>query len=168
MSESYPTYELLDEELDKLPKHAQRDPWIWRYAIAYLRIAAEAKYRPCAPSDGFGNIQLDDTAYKSRDQVKREAFLFGIRCVQEETYGCAPTTVAWRGVVNGHTGVAGRFALEAAKAFNGGGDFDPLGIKLLRMALAEAERKCIAEPKGKMDSIENEVREEWVEKALKA
>jgi hypothetical protein len=157
---TYPTESFITEEFNKLSKVSQEDQWIWRYGFVYLKMAA-AGYRPCAPSDGCGNIQLDDTAFMSRDQLWREAFLFGIRCLKQEDYECAPTTLTVYGVVNGTTGAASRLAIEAATVFNGGSDGDELGIKLLRMALDEAERKvCEDTTKAR--------REELITKALNA
>jgi len=136
MSECYPTWDKVQEELEE-ELEGRRDPWIWRHALTYLRMAAEANYRPAAPSDGLGNIQLDDNTLALRDQLEREAFMFGIRCVAEEKkltvhYGC----------VDCRTGEASRLAVEAAKCLNAGEDINKTGVLLLRMALRAAEREA--------------------------
>jgi hypothetical protein len=59
-----------------------------RYGEAYLRMAEEAHYRPQAPSDGCGNLQLTLEEVKDPDRLKREAVTYALGFAREEG-GCA-------------------------------------------------------------------------------
>src|SRR5713101_829886 len=54
-----------------------------RFAQAYLMMA-HAQYRPAAPSDGFGNIQLTTDEYNDRERLYREAVQYAAAFNREE------------------------------------------------------------------------------------
>jgi hypothetical protein len=104
------------------------DPRAARYRQAYLAMASF--YRPQAPSDGFGAIQL--TAEQCRDQgrLEQEATEYAIAFNNEENIGSFCI-----GVSNYRTNKAFIWTIEAARCLAGGGDIE--ARKLLRMAVAE-------------------------------
>lgn len=94
--------------------------------MAYLRMAAEARYRPAAPSDGCGNstvplAELDINAealdYAQRFSAEEDAQTFNLGCCDFPT---RPAAV---------------FAIEAVRCLMG---CEPdIALRLLRMAVAE-------------------------------
>lgn len=95
---------------------------------AYRRMAAEARYRPAAPSDGFGNITV---AEKDLD-LEREATKYTAGFIAEED-----TNTYHLGCPNYSQRTAFIFALEGARACCSA---DPeLALRLLRMAVADLE-----------------------------
>lgn len=55
-----------------------------RICEAYLRMAREAKYRPAAPSDGFGNIQLSKSELEDEYRLAKEAGKYANQFLKEE------------------------------------------------------------------------------------
>jgi hypothetical protein len=101
-----------------------------RFAQAYL-IMARAKYRPAAPSDGLGNIQLSRSEQNDQDALYLEAVKYAAAFNREEDghdgfhIGCS----------NWETNRAFILAIEAARLLAGGGDDHAL--RLLRLAIKE-------------------------------
>ncbi len=97
-------------------------------ADAYRRMAVEARYRPAAPSDGFGNITVAEELL----DLDAEAREYAARWWQQEdkrrfTLGCA----------NYEERTAMIFALEAARFCCSGLGSRPFARQLLEMALEE-------------------------------
>jgi hypothetical protein len=99
---------------------------------AYKRMAREARYRPAAPSDGFGHITMplaeldldaEALAYAQswwRDEERQEFYI-----------GCC----------NGSTRSATVFAIEAARQMCGGSDGDATALRLLELAVRELRQQ---------------------------
>jgi hypothetical protein len=97
---------------------------------AYEAMAAKAKYRPAAPSDGLGNIAVPieelnlhkEAAEYARDWWKEEDNQsFHIGCCDEPT---RPATI---------------FAIEAARNMCGGIGGRQTALRLLKLAVKELE-----------------------------
>lgn len=104
------------------------EPWFDQITGAYRRMAAEARYRPQAPSDGCGNISCPVEEL----DLDLEADEYGFRWWREEedcqyAIGCA----------NYPTRPALIFAVEAARCLCG--TQDDVALRLLRMAVAALE-----------------------------
>jgi hypothetical protein len=54
-----------------------------RFAQAYLMLA-RCKYRPAAPSDGFGNIQLSPEQCRDEERQYAEAVTYAMRFARED------------------------------------------------------------------------------------
>lgn len=106
----------------------------FRIAEAYLRMAQIAKYRPRAPSDGFGGICLSDAELQDREILLKESVLYANDFIAEEN-----TCKFWIGVSSYATNRAFVFAIEAARLLCSGSD-DDRASKLLKMALAEIRK----------------------------
>jgi hypothetical protein len=106
---------------------------VLRFAQTYLMMAG-AKYRPAAPSDGMGNIQLTKAEYDDRGFLYREAVEYAAAFNQEEDadngfhIGCS----------NWETNRAFILSIEAARLLAGGGDDH--AVRLLRLAIKEIAR----------------------------
>ena len=106
---------------------------------AYLMMAEEARYRPAAPSDGFGNIQLSKKQLGDRQRLAKEAMVYARRFIDEED-GRAFNI----GVSNYRTNRAFVYVIEAARCLCGAAD--DVAATLLEMARDEiaANRKGTA------------------------
>lgn len=107
-----------------------------RIADAYRQMAADAKYRPAAPGDGFGGIFLDSDQVADQHILQREALKYAEHFQKEEdacdfSIGCSCFDTV-RAFV---------YTIEAARCLCAGTDFENVAGKLLRMALAELEGK---------------------------
>jgi hypothetical protein len=108
------------------------DPRLQRIREAYLKMARDALYRPQAPEDGFGNIQLTRAELSDLGRLEREATAFAIGFLRQED------ELTFRiGCSDFRTSCALVFVIEAARQLCTG----PAGIlvaeKLLAMARAE-------------------------------
>jgi hypothetical protein len=101
-----------------------------RIIQAYKRMALDAKYRPMAPGDGFGNVFLDREQLSNRDLLYEEAEDYMERFIEEED-----THSFHIGVSNCSTVRAFVYTIEAARCLCAGSDFDKLSEKLLKMAV---------------------------------
>jgi hypothetical protein len=110
-------------------------PW-HRFREAYLRMANEARYRPQAPSDGCGNIQLTPEEYQDPDRLEQEASAYATRFLKEEN-----TLKFGIGCSDYQTNRAFMFAIEAARLLAGGLGSEPYAIKLLKLAIEDVERE---------------------------
>jgi hypothetical protein len=54
---------------------------------AYLQMTKKAKYRPGAPSDGFGGIRLGESELKDSERLADEAYDYATRFIAEENTG---------------------------------------------------------------------------------
>jgi hypothetical protein len=105
-----------------------------RIQEAYLQMAERAKFRPQAPSDGMGNIQLSDEDLTDPKRLAKEATEYADRFVKEENtqqfdIGCSDFT----------TNRAFVYTIEAAKALCTGAHGIATALELLRMAVADVE-----------------------------
>ncbi len=105
---------------------------LMRFAQAYLMMAG-AQYRPAAPSDGCGNIQLTTDEYNDRERLYREAVQYAAAFNREEDQdrdfhiGCS----------NWETNRAFVLSIEAARLLASGSDGDEYALRLLRLAIQE-------------------------------
>lgn len=95
-------------------------------ASAYARMARVARYRPSAPSDGFGNVQVDEEQLNVSDEQARYV---------EQWWTEEQTDSYWVGVPNYVDRHALIYIIEAARTLNGGNP--DVTARLLKMALAE-------------------------------
>lgn len=113
---------------------------VTQIADAYKRMATEARYRPEAPSDGFGNITMpleeldldaEANAYAQRwwDQEEEATFLLG--CANHRD---RPPMI---------------YALEAARLCCSGGDSPRFALQLAKMAVAELEQQLAEHKRGR-------------------
>jgi hypothetical protein len=100
-----------------------------RFAEAYL-IMAGVKYRPAAPSDGCGNIQLSPDQFKARDRLYREAVKYAVDFYREED-----SLSFWIGCSNFNTNRAFVLSIEAARLLAGCGETH--AVRLLELAIKE-------------------------------
>jgi len=103
-----------------------------RFKEAYRQMAKVARYRPAAPSDGYGNITVK---WNDPDDLEKEARRYAKKIYKQDenglfkVYGCA----------NFSTKRALVYVLEAAKNLCSGDDEDAL--KLLDMAITDIKTK---------------------------
>jgi hypothetical protein len=62
----------------------QIDPRFFRYREAYLAMSRRADYRPAAPSDGFGHIQLSTDQLNDAARLSREADHYAVGFLRED------------------------------------------------------------------------------------
>jgi hypothetical protein len=105
------------------------NPRMQRYREAYMMMSEF--YRPMAPSDGFGSIQLTKEQCADKARLWVEATNYAITFDKEED-----TREFHIGCSNFNTNRAFIFTIEAARLL-AGGDADHLAKKLLKMALNE-------------------------------
>jgi len=101
-----------------------------RYAEAYIMMADGAKYRPQAPGDGFGNINLTDKQLAERSRLEAEAIQYGIGFAKDEEGDGFNI-----GFTRFETNRATVFAIEAARLM--AGCDDERALKLLGLATKE-------------------------------
>jgi hypothetical protein len=94
-------------------------------------MASEGRYRPAAPSDGFGNISFPLTEL----DLDAEAREYAERWWKEEGEG-----VFVVGSCDYRTPPATIFAIEAARLMCGGIDGNEPALRLLKMAVQQLER----------------------------
>ena len=102
-----------------------------RFAQTYLMMA-RAKYRPSAPSDGFGNIHLSTEEYNNEARLYQEAVRYAAAFNQEED-----SDVFHIGCSNWETNRAFILSIEAARLLASGSDGDEYALRLLRLAMKE-------------------------------
>ena len=105
---------------------------LMRFAQAYLMMA-DAKYRPAAPSDGYGNIQLTGEQYEDRNRLYLEAVTYAMKFASVED----GTMDFHIGCSNYNTNRAFVFCIEAARLLAGGSEGDKYADHLLRLAREE-------------------------------
>ena len=93
-------------------------------------MAKRAKYRPAAPSDGCGHIQLTNEEFHNPERLQREARQYAAQFLAEDDAMEYPM-----GCPDGAGNRAFCFIIEAAREICGAAPH--VAEKLLRMALAE-------------------------------
>jgi hypothetical protein len=111
------------------------DPRLENFRQAYLQMAREAKYRPQAPSDGFGNIQLTLAEVQDPQRLQAEAAAYAVRFLAEED-----DDRFWIGCSDFRTAKAFIWAIESARLLASGDGGNAAAIKLLHMAAREVAR----------------------------
>jgi hypothetical protein len=102
-----------------------------RFAQTYLMMS-HAKYRPAAPSDGFGNIQLSTEEYNDEGRLYLEAVRYAAAFNREED-----TRAFSIGCSNWETNRAFILSIEAARLLASGSDGDDNAVRLLKLAIGE-------------------------------
>ena len=113
---------------------AEQRPSVKRFAEAYLIMAKDAKYRPEAPSDGFGNIQLSPDELKDPDRLRDEAAAYALKFKKEDD-----ATIFRIGCSNFSTNRPFVFAIETARLLASGNGGNSTALRLLKMAVKEIE-----------------------------
>jgi hypothetical protein len=103
-----------------------------RIIEAYLQMAQEAHYRPAAPSDGLGNIQLSAEELRNGKRLSEEAAMYADEFIRD-----ANGSEFNIGIPNWRTNRALVYTVEAARSLCGAQD--ELALNLLKMAVAEVE-----------------------------
>jgi len=104
-----------------------------RIREAYLQMAETARYRPQAPSDGLGNIELSPEELEDSERLAREASEYAVAFVNEED-----TRQFHIGVSNYATNRAFVYTIEAARALCSGKSW--LALRLLEMAIEDVKQ----------------------------
>ncbi len=103
---------------------------------AYLEMWQKARYRPQAPSDGYGHLLLSKRQLKDSRLLDEEAEKYAARFVSEED-----TCIFWIGVSTFATTRALVYAVEACRLLcDIDRDSHPVALKLLTMAAAEVNQ----------------------------
>jgi hypothetical protein len=111
------------------------DARVQRFADAYLRMASEAKYRPAAPADCCGTIQLSLEQLRDPERLRRESVQYAVQFLREENkdsfcIGCSDF----------RTNKAFAWTIEAARQLASGSSGNETALKLLQMAAREIRR----------------------------
>jgi hypothetical protein len=111
------------------------DPRFTRFAEAYIAMANVAKYRPQAPSDGYGHIQLSPEEFGDPERLGQEAARYAVKLLKADD----DLEFKISGCTNFETNRAFVYAVEAAQVMCSGIDGDATVLRLLRMAIKEIE-----------------------------
>jgi len=127
------------EDAALIDRLARIHPRNARYAEAYLRMAEEARYRPQAPSDGWGHIRLSLEQVRDRPRLEQEAIDYALMFAKEEDgqefrVGCSNFT----------TNRAFIWTIEAARCLASGADGDAIALRLLKMAATDVKSAIAA------------------------
>jgi len=104
-----------------------------RLKEAYLMIAKEANYRPYAPGDGHGHVQLTEEELQDNKRLNKEAERYAC-CFSEE----ADEGKFHIGCPNYETNIALVLAVEIAR--NCCASWSPLPLVLAKLLVRELER----------------------------
>ena len=107
-----------------------------RIREAYIRMAKEANYRPAAPGDGFGSVDLTATELKDEAVLNAEAARYAEEFIRQED-----SLSFYVGVSNWETNMALVYTIEAARLLCSG-VADTLALRLLDMARVAVARAC--------------------------
>ena len=99
---------------------------------AYLLMAPF--YRPAAPGDGMGHVSLTPAERRDRNLLERESAEYAARFIAEED-----TCKFVIGCSDHRTNRAFMWTIEAARLLAGGNGGNRPAVKLLKMALKEAQ-----------------------------
>jgi hypothetical protein len=91
------------------------DPRSQRFHDAYLMMAADARYRPAAPGDGFGPVLLSEAQAHDPVRLEQEACKYAGQFAQDDE-----REEHWTGCTNYDTNRAFVFVIEAARALCSG------------------------------------------------
>ena len=103
-----------------------------RLREAYIAMSKRAEYRPAAPIDGCGNITLSGEVLADPQQLGKEAAHYATEFINEGYR-------FWIGVSDFSTNRALVYTIESARNLWGGMGSLDTAIRLLEMALAEAQ-----------------------------
>ena len=103
-----------------------------RLREAYIAMSKWAKYRAAAPIDGCGNITPSDEVLADPEQLAKEAVRYATDFINEGYR-------FWIGVSDFSTNRALVYTIESARNLWGGMGSLDTAIRLLEMALAEAQ-----------------------------
>ena len=106
-----------------------------RLSEAYVMMASNARYRPQAPGDGCGHVNLTQEQADDPQRLRQEAFLYAQGFDKEEDNGTFTI-----GCSDGLTNRAFVWTIEAARKLAAGLDGEPVALKLLKMAVKELEQ----------------------------
>ena len=106
-----------------------------RICEAYLTMAEYALYRPAAPSDGMGNIQLTTAQLAEPERLANEAHDYAVNFIAEEN-SCTYEI----GISDYSTNRALVYTIEAARQLCTGVLGRKVALKLLEMALADVKQ----------------------------
>jgi hypothetical protein len=114
------------------PELQERNPKLARFAEAYVTMALRGAYRPGAPSDGFGHIQLTRDECNDHQRLAEEAVRYAVAFDKEEdvckfNIGCS----------NFDTNRAFVLAIESARLLCGSFDGAGHALRLLKLAVEE-------------------------------
>ena len=106
-----------------------------RFAEAYREMWSKARYRPSAPSDGFGTIMIDD------EQLEDERILADEASRYAEDFDKQDDTYEFKilGCTNGEYNRLIVYFLNAAQLCCGGTDTLPFIKKLAELSIKEIE-----------------------------
>jgi hypothetical protein len=111
-----------------------------RIIEAYIRMAREATYRPAAPGDGFGSVDLSPAQLRSKNILRAEAERYADKFIGEEN-ACE----FWIGISNFASNRALVYTVEAARLMCGAQEV--LALQLLKMAVDElSPRPLMTQP----------------------
>jgi hypothetical protein len=105
-----------------------------RIVEAYIQMAEKAKYRPQAPSDGFGNIELSEEDLADPEVLADEAAAYADRFIEDEDRGKFHI-----GVSDWYTNRALVYTIEAARLLCMTRPSAVYALKLLEMAAVEVK-----------------------------
>src|ERR1041385_6373356 len=104
-----------------------------RICEAYLTMAKDGNYRPSAPSDGFGHIQLTKRQIEEDKRLREGAHRYAKRFVAEWSGD------GWYiGISNWESSRALALTIEAARLMCGAAE--PVALRMLKLAVMELER----------------------------
>jgi hypothetical protein len=101
-----------------------------RVREAYLNMATEGRYRPQAPGDGMGSVDLNDEELADAARLDQEASEYAAGFIRDEDAGQFNI-----GTSNYQTNRALVYVIEAAKSLCGGQN--QVSLRLLKMAIKE-------------------------------
>lgn len=103
-----------------------------RIVEAYEQMASKARYRPAAPGDGLGSVELSAEELEDSDVLREEAVLYAKRFIEEEN------KLHFKiGISNWSTNRALVYTIEAARLMCGGMGQNSRALKLIKMAAEE-------------------------------
>jgi hypothetical protein len=128
---------LSDAELDQTG-----NPKLARFAESYRLMWTIAKYRPQAPGDGFGHIDLSRQQLADQARLHRESVDYAIGFSKQED-----TDSFMIGCSDFSTNRAFVWAIEAARVLAAGTQSNSFALKLLEMAAQEVKDELAAQRK---------------------
>lgn len=119
-----------------------------RFAEAYIVLAERARYRPGAPGDGLGSINLTPEQLRDSERLRREALDYGIALSQS-----LDQRSVFIGVPNWSTSKAFFYALEAARLLCAG-VADRSALTVLELAVEELKQCASKGSSGEVIDID--------------
>lgn len=110
-----------------------------RIREAYLNMATEGRYRPQAPGDGMGSVDLNEEELADPALLDQEASEYAARFIKAEDAGQFDI-----GISNYQTNRALVYVIEAAKSLCGGQN--QVSLRLLEMAIKEIKEAEASPP----------------------